>query len=81
MFITFTHFVNSTHNCVDIIIIHTILSYKSCEMAALSDKIMIFTSNVMTVRLKSDSVIGFTRQEFFGILTIRKTSLHKRFIF
>ena len=47
---------------MDIIIIHTILSYESCEMAALGGKIMIFTSNVMTAILKSDSVSGFTRQ-------------------
>ena len=33
MFIIFTRFVNSTHNCVDIIIIHIILLYERCEMA------------------------------------------------
>ena len=61
MFITFIHFGSNTHSCVDIIIIHTILSYESCEMAALGGETMIFTSNVITVRLKSDSVSGFTR--------------------
>ena len=92
MFITFIQFVNSTHYCVDIIIIHTILSYESCEMAALGGEIMIFTQNVMTVRLKSDSVSRFMRQtnrrDNFVILniichfkTIRNTSLCKRFIF
>ena len=62
MFIIFILFVNSTHNCVDIIIIHKILSYESWDMAALGGKIIIFISNVMTVRLQSDSVSGFSRQ-------------------
>ena len=72
---------------MNIIIINAILSYESCEMAGIGCKIMIFTSNVMTVSKVDvrDKPIVVTHIYILNIIrqfnTFRNTSLCKSFAF